>query len=421
VRPPPGLRPLRHRDFALYWTGLSVSQVGDWMETTTTAWLLYEITRSPVLLGVGGGIRALVVIVFGLVGGALADRVPRVRVLFITQSAFAVSSLVLGTLVVSGQVTFWHIYAFAAVNGTLSAFDAPARRALFPTLVPRSEMQNAITLNGSVFRLAKLVGPAVAGVVIATYGPAVSYFVNSASYAAILVALALMRAHDVVPRPRAPLLGEALGGLRYTLDHSLLRSVVILESIHSFFGVNTALLTILASDVFHVGPAGLGLLLSAQALGALGGTGLLVTLGDIERKGRSMIVAGTVYVVSFGGLAFMTAIQPAALLVAATGATDTIWATMRNTIFQLRTDDAYRGRTMGVLLLAGRGFAQGSQLETGLAVSAGGPGLGVLLSAAAVAVGLIVVNVATEEVRSFRGSPEPLIAAVAASPDPGAD
>ncbi len=385
------------------------------METTTTAWLLYDITRSPVLLGLGGGIRALVVILFGLIGGALADRVPRVRVLFITQIGFALTSLGLGFLVVTGGVTFWHIYAFAAINGTLSAFDAPARRALFPTLVPRSEMQNAITLNGSVFRLAKLVGPAIAGVVIAAYGPAISYFVNFASYGAIIVALALMRARDVVPHPRAHLLREALEGVRYTLDHRLLRSVLALESIHSLFGVNTALLTILASDVFRVGPEGLGLLLSAQAVGALGGTTLLVAFGDIDRKGRSMIVAGTIYVAAFALLAFVGDPLVAALLVGSTGATDTVWATMRNTLFQLRTDDAYRGRTMGVLLLVGRGFAQGSQLETGVAISAGGPGFSVLLSAAVVAVALVVVNVVTEEVRTFRGAPEPVLAAVAAS------
>jgi MFS family permease len=414
----PGLRPLRHRDFALYWTGLSVSQIGDWMETTTTAWLLYSITGSPLLLGLGGGIRALVVIVFGMIGGALADRVSRRRVLFITQSTFGLTSLVLGTLVVTGQVTFWHIYIFIAVNGTLSAFDAPARRAMFPTLVPRAEMQNAITLNGSIFRLAKLLGPAVAGIVIATSGPAISYYVNTVSYAAILIALALMRGGDVVSRSRGPLLREAFSGLRYAMEHRLLRSVVALESVHSLFGINTALLTILASDVFHSGPEGLGLLLSAQAFGALLGTGVLVARGDLEHKGRSMIVSGVIYVVAFGSLALARA-DLAPVLVAATGATDTIWATMRNTLFQLQTEEAYRGRTTGVFLLVGRGFAQGSQLETGLATSIGGPGFAVVVSAAIVAAGLIVVNVLTEEIRTFRGSPEPIAAAVAASGEGG--
>src|SRR6266852_2161710 len=123
------------------------------METTTTAWLLYEITKSPLLLGVGGAIRAAAIIVFGLIGGAIADRFPRRRLLFITQSA---SSLVLGLLVVTGRVEVWHIYVFNAVNGTIGSFDAPARRSLFPTLVPRAEMQNAVMLNASIFRLGRL-------------------------------------------------------------------------------------------------------------------------------------------------------------------------------------------------------------------------------------------------------------------------
>lgn len=411
----PGLRPLRHRDFALYWSGLSVSQIGDWMETTTTAWLLYQITASPLLLGLGGGIRALVVIVFGMIGGALADRVSRRKVLFITQSGFALSSTVLGILVITGRITFWEIYIFAAVNGTLGAFDAPARRAMFPTLVPRAEMQNAITINGSVFRTARLVGPAIAGVVIATWGPAVSYFVNVVSYAAILVALAVMRGGDVPPRAHQALLREALAGIRYTAGHRLLRSVSLLEIVRNLFGMNTALLTILAKDVFHAGPQGLGLLLSAQAVGALAGTGTLVRLGDIDAKGRSMIVAGAGYAVAFGALALVPLVQVAAVLVAVTGACDTIWATLRNTLFQLKTEEAYRGRTTGVLLLVGRGFGQGSQLETGVATSIGGPAFAVLFSAVVVGAALVVANMTTEEIRSFRGSPEPIVAAIAVS------
>jgi MFS family permease len=411
----PGLRPLHYRDFALYWTGLTVSQIGDWMETTTTAWLLYEITRSPLLLGVGGGIRALVTVAFGLIGGAVADRFPRRRLLFVTQGGFALSSLALGALVVTGEVTFWHIYAFSAVNGTLAAFDAPARRSLFPTLVPRSELQNAITLSGSVFRLGRLIGPAVAGAFIASYGPAVSYFVNVASYAAIILALAFMRAGDVVPRVRAAFLREVAEGVRYTLGHGLLRSVLLLESVHGLFGINTALITILASDVLHVGPEGLGILLSAQAVGGLGATAALVTLGEIDRKGRAMVGAGVGYAAVLAMLASATRFELAVPLLAAAGFSDGFWATMRNTMFQYQTEEAYRGRTMSVLLLAGRGSQQGSQLETGLAISFGGPAFAVLLGAAVIGVSLTLANALSAEIRAFRGAPEPLAAVVAAT------
>lgn len=280
-----------------------VSLCGTWIETTTTAWLLYDITRSPVLLGLGGGIRALTIVLFGLVGGAIADRVARRRLLFITQTGFALTSLALGSLVVSGRLEVWHIYVFIAVNGTLGAFDAPSRRALFPNLIPRSEMQNAITLTASAFRTGRLVGPALAGLIIVSWGPAVAYFVNSASFTAILVALALMRIIETPARPTAPLLRDTADGVRYTLRDPLLRAVLLLESIHSLFGINTTLITMLAVDVLDAGPEGLGLLLSAQAVGALVGTAGLVTTGDIEEKGRAMLGAGVTYVL---GLALLS-------------------------------------------------------------------------------------------------------------------
>lgn len=392
------------------------------METTTTAWLLYEITHDPVLLGLAGGIRAASIIVFGLIGGAVADRTDRRRMLFVTQSAFGVSSLALGLLVLGELVQPWHIYVFSAVNGALGSFEAPARRALFPGLVPRAEMQNAVVLNAAVFRLAKLIGPAVAGVVIATWGPAVSYFANTASYAAILVALLFMEVPARVVRTTAPLLREVVDGLRYTLRRPLLRAVLVMESIHSLFGVNTALITVLATDVFHAGPQGLGLLLSAQAFGALVGTVALVASGDMEHKGRAMIASGAAYCVVYASLALPVGPELAALLIAGTAVCDAYWTAMRNTMFQLQTDERYRGRSLSTVLLAGRGFIQAAQLESGLAISAGGPGFAVVSGAAVIAAVVALVNARTSQVRSFRGLPDP-VAALAAAPasDGGGD
>lgn len=415
----PGLHPLRHRNFALYFCGLTVSQVGDWIETTTTAWLLYEITHDPVLLGVGGGIRALGIILFGLIGGAVADRTDRRRLLFIMQTGFALSSLALGLLVLTGTVTFWHIYVFSAVNGSLGAFEAPARRSLFPNLVPRADMQNAVVLNSAVFRLARLTGPAIAGVLIATQGPAISYFVNFVSYAAILLALVAMQVPPMPVRRTASLLREVADGLRYTLRRPLLRAVLMLESTHSLFGVNTALITIIASDVLHAGPQGLGLLLSAQAFGALVGTTALMMTGDMEHKGRAMMAAGGTYCVALALLAVAQRFEIAAILLVLTAVTDAFWTAMRNTMFQLQTDEAYRGRSLSTVLLAGRGFTQMAQLETGVAVSIGGPAFAVVSGAAVIAAVLLGVNARTDEVRSFSGSPDAVAAVAAASQDGG--
>jgi hypothetical protein len=223
-----------------------------------------------------------------------------------------------------------------------------------------------------------------------------------------------MRVPDVMPRVRASLFRETAAGARYAFSHPLLRSLLALETVHSLFGLNIALLTILASDVFHSGPGGLALLLSAQAAGGLAGTGTLIAIGDIERKGRAMMVAGASYAAALALLPLAARTEVAAALIAALALTDMFWATMRNTVVQLRTDEAYRGRTMGVLLLAGRGASQASQLETGLAVSAGGPAFAALVGAAVIGASIVLVNARTADVREFRALPDPTTASVAA-------
>src|SRR5258705_485690 len=295
----PGLAPLRHRDFALYFTGLTVSQTGSWMEQTLTTWLLYEITGSPVLLGIGGAMRAIPTFAFGLLAGAIADRVDRRRLLLFTQGGSALTSFGLGLVVATGQVEVWHIYLASVINGTLQTFDAPARRAMYTTMVPRSQMQNAITLNAAVFRISRLIGPSLAGILIVAAGPALPYFINAFSFLAIIVALLLISKPPIVDRVRGSLMAETIDGARYTLGKPILANLLLLESAHSLFGTNTALVTIVAKDVLHVGPEGLGLLLSSLGAGALVGTGGLVMIGDVERKGRSMMLSGYGYVVAF--------------------------------------------------------------------------------------------------------------------------
>jgi len=398
----PGLAPLRHRDFALYFGGLTVSQCGSWMEQTLTTWLLYEITGSPLLLGLNGLMRAVPIFAFGLLAGTIADRVDRRKLLLLTQSGSALTSLALGLVVATGRVEAWHIYAAGFVNATLGAFDAPARRAMYLTLVPRSQLQNANTLNAGLFRIARLIGPSLAGILIVAVGPAVPYFVNSASFLAIIGALLLMRTPPILERARGSLWSETMDGVRYTLGKSVLTHLLVLESIHSLFGANTALVTIFAKDVLHVGPEGLGLLLSTLGAGALLGTGSLVVSGDVARKGRWMMFAGYGYVAAFGLFAWSASFELSAIALALIGLADSWWATMRNSIFQLEADEAYRGRTLSAFLLVGRGMAQASQLQTGVAVEALGAPVAATVGAVVIAVAIVGVNAIDDGIRTFR-------------------
>ena len=410
----PGLAPLGHRNFALYWTGQLVSQSGTWIELTATTWLLYQLTDSPLLLGLGGLFRAMPIFALALVGGAVADRVERRRLLLFTQSSSVVTSLALGTLVVTGQVAFWHIYVANVVNATIAAFDAPARQSLFPTLVPRGQIQNAITLNSTLFRTSQLIGPAIAGLLLARVGTASPFFVNAVSYFAIIGGLLAMRIPAGAARMHGSLGGETIGGLRYVRASPILPVILAIEAALSLFGHNQALVTIFARDVLGTDAAGLGLLLSSVGAGAILGMLSLVAVGDIRRKGALMLGAGVVYAAAMLLFAASRSFGLSLAILALLGFADATWGTLRNAIAQLAADDAYRGRVMSLVVIVSRGLTQASQLQTGVATAlVGAPAAAAI---GALLVGGVVVGAATRvaRLRDFTATAPPLTAPQAA-------
>ena len=403
MRVPSGLSPLRHRDFALYWVGQLVSQIGTFIELTATAYLLYAITGSPLLLGLGGLVRGAPILGLALFGGALADRVDRRRLLLFTQCAQVTTSLILGTLVATGAIQFWHIYVIGFVNSTMSAFDAPARNSFYPQLVPRADFQNAVTLSSVIFRLSTLLGPAIAGILIAAASPASPFFVNAASYFAIIFALLAIRTKfSVASGPRVSLRSSAWDGVQYALKSPVLPLILMTEMALSVFGHNSALITIFARDVLRVGPEGLGLLLSAVGAGAIVGTVVLIGTGEIRPKGAVMVISGGVYAAALLGFAVSTsfALSFAALFVL--GVADAGWGAMRNTIAQLATADAYRGRVMSMITVTSRGLTSSAQLETGAIVAAAGPAIGAAINAVLIGLSVATIALRSPRLRRFR-------------------
>ena len=405
MRLPRGLSPLRHRDFALYWVGQCVSQVGTFIEMTATTYLLYAITSSPLLLGLGGLVRGVPILGLALFGGALADRIDRRRLLLFTQGAQVATSLLLGTLVATGTIQFWHIYVIGFVNSTLSAFDAPARNSFYPQLIPRADFQNAVTLSSVIFRLSTMLGPAIAGILIATVGPASPFFVNAGSYFAIIFALLLIQTKFAAATgARASLWSSARGGILYAMKSPVLPLVLATEAALSIFGHNSALITIFARDVLRVGPEGLGLLLSAVGAGAIVGTIVLVGTGEIGRKGALMILAGTLYAAGLLGFAVSTSFGLSMAILFVLGVADAGWGAMRNTIAQLATADAYRGRVMSMITMTSRGLTNAGQLETGAIVAAAGPAVGAAINAVLVGLSVATVALRSPRLRGFRSS-----------------
>jgi predicted MFS family arabinose efflux permease len=291
------------------------------------------------------------------------------------------------------------------VNSTLSAFDAPARNSFYPQLIPRADFQNAVTLSSVIFRLSTLLGPAIAGILIATVGPASPFFVNAASYFALIFALLFIRTRfEGATGPRPSLRSSAWSGIHYAMRSPVLPLILATEAALSIFGHNSALITIFARDVLRVGPEGLGLLLSSVGAGAIVGTVVLVATGDVRPKGAVMIVAGLLYAAGLLGFAVSTSFLLSMLVLFVLGAADSGWGAMRNTIVQLAAADAYRGRVMSMITVTSRGLTNAGQIETGAIVAAVGPALGATINALIVGLSVATVALRSPRLRGFRSS-----------------
>jgi MFS family permease len=385
VKLPRGLAALRERNYVLYLAGQFTSQLGNWAEQTAVAWILYELTNSPLLLGLSGLARAVPMIAFTLIGGAVADRAPRRMLLLTTESAMLVVSLAVGWLAAAGQLQFWYLYVLSFASGTLSAFSVPARQALFAGLVPRSAMQSAVSLNAVAVRSGALIGPSLGGVALAYGGYALPFFVNAATFLGMLLALAAMRLPPREPERASPSgLWEGMThGLGFVWRNPLLKVALGLEVVSGLFGHNVTLVTIIARDVLATGPEGLGLLLSALGAGALASMTVMVAF-EVKRHLQLILAAGTAYTVLLAAFALSPWLGLSMALLFALGAADGAWAVTRNTLAQLLVPDELRGRVMSVVVLATRGSAPLGRLQGGfLAELVGGPAA-VLLGAAVI-------------------------------------
>ncbi len=387
---PHGLTALRERNYVLYAVGQFISQLGNWVEQTAVAWILYEMTNSPLLLGLSGLFRAVPMIGLALFGGAIADRVPRRVLLLLTESSMLIASLTMGLLALTDQLQFWHLYVLSFASGTLSAFSIPARHALFAGLVPRSSMQSAVTLNAVAVRSGALIGPSIGGVALAYGGYAFPFFINAAGFIGMLLALASMRLPSRQTETASSptnLWHGMTSGLDFVWRNPLLKVALGLEIVSGLFGHNVALITVIARDAIGTGPEGLGLLLSALGAGGLLGMVFMVAV-EVKRHVHVILTVGTLYAVLLAAFALSPWIGLSMILLFAVGAADGIWAVTRNTLAQLLVPDALRGRVMSVVVMATRGSAPLGRVQGGfLAGLVGGP---VAMLAGAAVIGVAV-------------------------------
>jgi MFS family permease len=362
------LAAFRYRDFRLFWTSLLISNIGTWMQMTATTWLLYQLTNSPVLLGLNGIFRAVPAIGLGVISGTFADRYDRRKLMLWTQVALGLLALGLAILDHSGHIQPWHIYAFTFFSAAVGSFDGPARQALFPSLVPRAALPNAVALNSLLWKGSALIGPSLAGVAISLMGTSGAFFANAASFIVVVAALLMMRAASQESTPRRHLLAETSEGFSYIISRPIILGVMVMEGFASVFGLDHTMLTIFASDILRVGAHGFGLLQSARGLGAVIGSSFYIAMGQRPRQGRILFVSAILYGIVFALFGLSPSFLLSLLLMVLVGATDTIWGASRGTILQMITPDKFRGRVMGVFQLSNRGLHPLGQVESGLMV-----------------------------------------------------
>ena len=359
---------LHYRDFRLFWIGLFISNVGTWMQMTAISWLLYDLTNSPLQLGVNGVFRAIPAIGLGLFGGTMADRYDRKRLMLITQITSMLLAFTLGILAQTELIQVWHIYALTVVGAVVGTLDGPARQAIYPSLVPRQVLPNAIALNSLLWKGTALLGPSLAGIAISAIGTDGAFYANALSFLAVVFALALMRIPATRGGAPGDFMHELKEGVVYVKTRKIILGLMVMEAVSSVFGLDQAILTIFARDVLQVGASGLGFLQSARGLGAVIGSAVMISLDRRRPHGKILLVSAALFSASFVlfGLSHSFVISLTLLLLM--GAADTIWAAARNIILQLHTPESMRGRVMGVFHLSNRGLHPLGQAETGLVV-----------------------------------------------------
>ena len=346
---------LRHRNFRLYFCGMCVSTIGTWMQNIAQPWLAYSLTRSPLLLSLVGALQYTPVLLFSLFAGVIIDRLPKRNILFFTQAASLVITFLLALLTSTGQIRYWHILVLATCLGVVNTLDMPSRQSFVIELAGKDDLMNAIALNSTAFNMARIIGPSIAGVVMAAAGVSVCFFVNSVSFAAVLISLFFI--HPVPPPKTAQdgdrVLDNVREGLCYISGHDILLETLMVVAIVSTFAPNfSVLVPVFASKVLRQGEAGFGFLMSMLGVGSLAGSLFIAMLSKTGPKRFiqlivPLLVGAFLIVTGCTGLYMLTG-----LALAATGFFFVSFSSNANSTMQLNIyEEEYRGRVMSVYTL----------------------------------------------------------------------
>lgn len=402
---------LKHKKFFYLWLGQLISVTGAQMQLWAIFWHINQLNPNPIALGGIGVARILPIIIFSLIGGALADSVDRRKVLFVTQSAAALLALTLGLLTQFGSITIWHIYVITALQAVTVAFDAPSRQALVPNLLPKKDLPNAFSMTFTAAQVGSVLGPALSGIVIAAFGQEAVYYINSISFVAVIAALILI---GHVPQAFAE---KAAGvsvaaireGFRFIFSKPIIFSTMLLDFVATFFASAHTLMPIIAREVLNVSVVEYGYISAAPAVGAVLIALVISQVKEIRRQGQiflgSVIVFGLATIIFGATRSFIIAW----LAIAVTGAADGVSTIIRNTIRQLQTPDHVRGRMTSVNQLFFQGGPQLGEIRAGVLAQLFGAPYAIISGGIGCIIGTIAIAWKWPHLTKYNGD-EPMLA-----------
>lgn len=359
---------LKHRNFRLFFSGQLISFTGTWMTTTAQGWLVYQLTGSKALLGLVAAAASAPMLFFATWGGWVADRYPKRTVIVFTQACQMLTSLTMAALVWTNLVQPWHIIVLAILGGITMAFDMPARQSFVIEMTSREDLMNAISLNSSAFNCARIIGPSIAGLLMAQVGIAMCFLLDGLSFVAVITGLLLMRLPKRTPiESSSSAIGQALEGFRYVWGHRRVLTILSLFAVVGIFGWSySVLIPAFAQDVLHLGAHGYGMLMAGSGVGALAAALTVASAGHILPT-RFMALGGIgIFSAALALFAFNQNIYVATVLLAIVGFGIVLYFSTSNTVLQSIVPDEMRGRVMGIWTLIFGGMIPLGSLQAGL-------------------------------------------------------
>ena len=344
---------LKHRNFRLFFTGQTISLVGNWMQQTALSWLIYDLTGSKFLLGFIAALGSLPMLFLSIMGGVIADRYRKRRVLMLVQSLAMVFAFILAGLIMFKVIQIWHIFVLAVLSGIVFAIDMPVRQSFFIDIVEKKDLMNAIALNSTIVNGARIMGPALAGIVMVNFGISFCFILNGLSFIAILYALFKITANENIPQENIEsVMDYALNGFKYVHNNKLIRELMLLMVVVGIFGWSYSILfPAIAKDFFSKGEQGYALMVSANGLGSLVGALIIAYLGNSPKKRQFVNFGIYLFCIMTAFIAFSKIYWLSLILISLAGVGLVTYFSSTTTLIQSSVEDSIRGRVMGIWAL----------------------------------------------------------------------